>query len=271
MPNSKSSLSVSQLNVYPVKSCAGTALETAKIDGRGIELDRAWMVVDGHGKFLTQRQLPRMALIKPELDDGNGLTLTAPGMESLNISADDSGEVKEVYVWSDLCTGQDQGNAVADWLSGFLGRPCRLVRMSDNFQRKVHDKFARSDSDQLGFADGLPFLLISEESLADLNERLDSPVPMDRFRPNIVVKGCKPFAEDGWSEFRIGNVVFDAVKLCARCSITTVNQQNAEVKAEPLKTLAGYRMREEGVMFGQNLIHRGQGRISVGDSVELIS
>ncbi|CAA9573561.1 MAG: Flavodoxin reductases (ferredoxin-NADPH reductases) family 1 [uncultured Thermomicrobiales bacterium] len=264
---------VTALYHYPIKSCAGAALDVAALDARGIVHDREFMLVDAaNGRFLTQRELPRMALITPRLDDGADtvLTVSAPGVSPLSVPVRASGPTREVIVWRDGCRVVDQGDEIARWFAAFLGVACRLVRLADDFERKVDPAYATSARDQVGFADGFPLLLISEESLADLNARLAEPLPMNRFRPNVVVAGAGgPFAEDGWSRVRIGGTILHVVKACARCAITTTDQRTAAVGKEPLTTLATYRRGERGVLFGQNLIHEGPGTIRLGDRVEI--
>jgi uncharacterized protein YcbX len=178
------------------------------------------------------------------------------------------GERREVAIWRDRCDAIDQGDAAAEWASAFLGASCRLVRIADDTVRPVDRDFAVSEGDQVGFADGYPFLLTTEESLADLNDRMAQALPMDRFRPNIVISGFEPFAEDDWRRIRIGEIAFAVVKPCARCPITTTDQATAKRGQEPLRTLATYRqVPGKGVMFGQNLIHESTGIIRVGDPV----
>jgi uncharacterized protein YcbX len=165
----------------------------------------------------------------------------------------------------------DQGAEPAQWLTTFLGAPCRLVRMADDFVRATNPTYSVGLEGQLGFADGYPFLLTTEASLADLNSRMAVPLPMNRFRPNIVVTGSPPFAEDGWQRIRIGGITFAVVKPCARCVITTVDQATAATAREPLRTLATFRqVQGKGVMFGQNLIHTAMGTIRVGDAMDVL-
>lgn len=261
---------VASLHYYPVKSCGGTSVQHATIDARGFVEDRAWMVTTGDGVFLTQRDLPRMALIRPCADAGT-LVLSAPDMPPLQVIRRTDGARRDVAVWDDICTTVDQGEAPARWLSTFLGIPCRLVRMAEDFVRQTDPVYSASVAGQVGFADGYPMLLITQASLDDLNRRLADPLPMNRFRPNVVVSGASPYAEDDWGLIRIGDVSFAVVKPCARCPITTTDQDTAETAREPLRTLATYRhVRGRGVMFGQNLIHRAAGSVSVGDPVEVL-
>jgi uncharacterized protein YcbX len=263
-------VTVTGLYHYPIKSCAGIALPSATLDPRGIRHDRELMIVDAvAGTFLTQRELPRMALIAPRLADG-ALIVTAPGMTELTVPVVTKGSTRPVSIWRDTCEAVDQGDTIAEWLSAFLGHGCRLVRMADDFTRIVDQIYATSPTDQVGFADGFPCLLIAEESLADLNARLDAPLLMNRFRPNIVIAGGAPFGEDRVAVLRIGEIVFHATKSCARCPITTVEQETGETGKEPLRTFATFRRAKRGVLFGQNLIHASTGTITVGDRVEAL-
>jgi uncharacterized protein len=263
--------SLCALNVYPIKSCAGVSLNVAELGPRGIVHDRSFMLVNRKGKFITQREQPRMALIRPAISSDGTLTVQAPDMPVVAIPGDPDGPRYEVTVWKYTGMAVDQGNDLAEWFSTFLGVACRLVMFPDDVVRKVNPKYARREQDQVGFADGYPFLLISEASLSDLNTRLEQPLPMNRFRPNIVVRGTEPYAEDTWRTIRIGEVTFDIVKPCARCVITTTDQHTAERGKDPLKTLAAYRLATtNGVMFGQNLIHAQTGLIRLGDPVEIV-
>jgi uncharacterized protein YcbX len=262
-------ITVTALYHYPIKSCAGIALTEARLEPRGIRHDRELLIVDAATDgFLTQREAPRMALIAPRIADG-ALRAHAPGMAELVLPIVEDGPTREVGIWRDRCLAVDQGDEAAAWLSAFLGRPCRLVRMAPDFVRPVDPTYA-APGDQVGFADGFPCLLIAEESLADLNARLNAPLPMNRFRPNIVIAGGAPFGEDRVRRLRIGDVEFAAPKSCARCTITTVDQATGETGKEPLRTFATFRKARRGVMFGQNLIHAGAGTIRVGDRVEAL-
>jgi uncharacterized protein YcbX len=229
------------------------------------------MVVEAAtGEFLTQREYPRLALTRPTLEV-DGLTLDAPGLPSLEVPVATEGTRRQVRVWKDWCHAIDQGDLAARWISEHLGADCRLVRMDGAFARKVNPDFAVDERDQVGFADGYPLLLTSEESLGDLNARLATPLPMNRFRPNVVIRGAsEPFAEDRLLVFKIGNVTFHAVKPCARCEIPTTDQQTATRGHEPLTTLATFRKVGSKVLFGQNLIHANQGVIRVGDEVNVL-
>jgi uncharacterized protein YcbX len=259
-------ITVTGLFRYPIKSCAGIPLESAVLDHRGIEYDRRWMVVDAMGVFRTQRELPRMALIHPRVSDAC-LTLTATGMPDLSLPLTSHGSLLTVGVWNDRVVAVDQGEAVVDWLTRFLAEPLRLVRFDDGQDRRVEQAYAVRPEDQVGFADAYPLLLGNEASLADLNTRLQEPLPMRRFRPNIVVAGADAYAEDTWGRIVVGEVEIAVVKPCARCAVTTVNPDTGVKGKEPLTTLAGYRRAAGGVMFCENAIHLRLGTLRVGDPV----
>ena len=263
-------LRVDGLYRYPVKSCGGTSLPSATVGPRGIVGDRQWMVVDDTGEFLTQREHHRMSLVRPHLTDDGLLELNAPGMPPLTVTPAIRHDRVDVSIWNDRCVAIDEGPTVAEWLSAFLDVRCRLVRFPDDATRRVDPEYA-GPNDQVGFADGFSFLLASCASLDDLNHRLASPLPMNRFRPNIVVSGGEPFEEDRWKSIRIDGITFAVVKPCARCVTTTVDQQTGEASREPLRTLATFRnVPGRGVMFGQNLIHDQSGVLHVGAEVTVI-
>lgn len=266
-----SRLRLSAINVYPLKSAAGLSQTSWEVDSFGLRHDRRWMLVDESGVFLSQRVHPRLALIRPELRAGT-LALRAPAAPGLELPLDRSiGSELTVTVWG----GETRGRAVsaeADrWVTAFLGIDCRLVYMPEEVVRPVRPDYA-FDGERTSFTDGFPFLLISEASLADLNRRLATPVPMNRFRPNLVVAGATPFAEDGWRRIRIGPLTFGVAKPCPRCVMTTVDQaMGMSPSTEPLRTLATFRRNAEGqVDFGQNLLHAGTGRLDVGMSVDVL-
>jgi uncharacterized protein len=264
-------IKVTELNFYPVKSCGGTTLDTAEVALRGIVHDREWLVVNETNIAITQRDVSSMCLIKPSVSESaDELLLNAPGMNLIHVPITDKFGQREVTVWSNQCRADDQGDAAAAWLSEYLGVRCRLVRMSDDNTRQVDQKYAKRETDQVGFADEFPHLLISEESLDDLNSRLDKPIPMDRFRPNIVIKGCNAFDEDTWNTVKIGDIVFDIVKPCARCVITTIDQSNGSKGIEPLKLLAKYRNTNNKLLFGQNIVHHSTGKLRIGDLLEVL-
>jgi uncharacterized protein len=264
-------ITVSNLIYYPIKACRGFEVETSCVERMGLEHDRRMMVVTPEGEFLTQREVPRLALVTPRLENGT-LELSAPNYDSLQLGIQTTGTPWLVNVWkSKGVHAIDQGEEAADWFSSWLGRPVRLVHVADGYKRIINEQYAVNPDDHTGFADGYPILLTSEEGLQDLNSRLDSPVPMNRFRPNIVVRGCAPFAEDTWNRIRIGNVELAVVKPCARCEVTTIDKETLDRSKEPLKTLGKYRKQKLGAIFGQNVIPLNEGRIWLGMTVEVLS
>ncbi len=262
------SIRLTGLNIYPIKSARGIPLEVSAVDEFGLRYDRRWMVVDESGVFLSQRSHPRLALVAPSLRGGM-LQVDAPGMPTLQTPLHPKETVAtRVTVWDDTCPATWVGDRAAEWFSGFLGYPCSLVHMAEQVVRPADPAFAPAGV-RVSFADGFPFLIISEESLADLNGRLSKPLPMNRFRPNLVVAGAEPFAEDTWDVIQIGGIRLRVVKPCARCLVTTTDQASGERGKEPLRTLATYRKVNGEVMFGQNAVHEGTGRFRVGDSVTI--
>ncbi len=261
-------VTLSGLNVYPVKSAAGLALTVARVDRRGLAGDRRWMVVDGARAFLSQRTHPRLALVAA-VPWPRRLVLTAPGMPPLTVASPPGGALVPVRVWDDVCDAASAGDRAAQWFSRFLGLSCALVFLPGRSHRMVAAR-GTAPASEVGFADAFPFLLISEASLEDLNRRLAYPLPMNRFRPNLVVRGCEPYAEDGWRTVRIGGVLFHVVKACGRCATTTVDQATGDRGREPLATLATYRRSDGRVLFGQNLVHEGTGVLRLGDGVTVV-
>ncbi len=261
---------LSSLIYYPIKACRGFEVTASNVERMGLENDRRMMVVTPEGNFLTQREYPRLALVTPTLKD-DSLTLSAPKFDSLRIGIQKTGIPVQVNIWkSTNVHAIDQGDEAAAWFSDWLGTSVRLVHFKEGFIRKVSAEYAINADDRTAFADGYPILIVSEESLQDLNSRLDSPVPMNRFRPNLVVKGCEPFAEDAWKRIRIGGVEMALVKPCARCVVTTIDKETLEKSKEPLKTLNAYRKHKLGAIFGMNVIPLNEGRLEVGMRVEVI-
>lgn len=267
-------VTLTAIYIYPVKSCRGIQVTVAQLNAWGLQYDRNWMVVTPTGKFLTQREVPQLALIETAIESEQ-LRLQAPNQAPLHLPLlpQTGAEPLEmtVEVWRDRCQAVDQGEEAAIWFSQALSQDCRLVRIGAAYHRPV--KLSKTEQPaQVSFADGYPLLLISEASLADLNQRLPAPIPMDRFRPNLVVAGCAPYAEDQWQRVRINQAVFDLVKPCERCVITTTDQATAlrDGDKQPLKALATYRRLKGGVIFGQNLVHHGDGQIQANSPVEIL-
>jgi uncharacterized protein YcbX len=266
-------IEVASLHTYPIKSCAGIGHKQLELGPRGPVGDRRCMIVDATGRFLTQREVPQLTLLRVHTHEHvpDRLTLQAPEMPSLVLSLKGSGERLNVEVWrfhgEALCVSPE-----ADaWLSEFLGQPARLVRCAPGMSRMANRDWVEYDA-PVSFADGYPILLISEASLADLNRRILSldPLPMSRFRPNVVVRGCPAFAEDDWQAIKIGDAILDVVKPCDRCGVTTIDPFTAERDKEPLATLATYRRSRSGVLFGQNCTARVPGSLRAGERVEVL-
>ncbi|MFD2167527.1 MOSC N-terminal beta barrel domain-containing protein [Thalassotalea euphylliae] len=258
-----------QISVYPIKSSAGIDLSSSWVDNIGLPFDRRFVVCDSKGQFITARTLPKMCLIQANLTH-DGLVLTAPDMPLLHVQYQQClDEYQHVTVWNDTILGQRCHEAVDHWFSQYIGQPVRLLYFGEQSTRHV-----KNSSNPVAFADGYPLLLISQGSLDELNRRLKHNVTMKHFRPNLVVSGCEPFAEDGWKHIRIGEVEFELTKPCSRCIFTTVEPTTAEKhpQMEPLSTLKSFRQVESGdVMFGQNIIPLNKGQVKQGDQVSVLS
>ncbi len=268
MHRPSAALRLTGLHVYPVKSAAGLAPAAWDVDDFGLRHDRRWMVVDASGKMISQRTHPKLALVRPSIVEET-LRLDTPGMPALELPLRPAdGATASVVVWDDVCAARSAGERAARWFSDLLDADCRLVYMPEGTVRPADPAYAPEGA-RVSFADAFAFLLISEESLADLNGRLDSPLPMNRFRPNLVIAGGEPFGEDSLTPFGIGAVRFRAVKRCDRCVVTTTDQATLERGREPLRTLATYRRQDGKVYFGQNLVHEGRGRLHVGEPLQV--
>ncbi|WP_426328016.1 MOSC domain-containing protein [Pedobacter sp. R-06] len=264
-------LVLSEINIYPIKSLGGIRLEKALLEERGLQYDRRWMLVDEEGIFITQRKHFKLALLQVNIGGGKlSVSHKALPEQSISFSLDeDTGEALSVVIWNDTATALEVNKAVSDWFSNFLNFKVRLVKMPLTEKRLVDRDYATND-EIVSFADGYPCLLIGQSSLDGLNEKLDDPIRMDRFRPNFVFIGGYPHVEDGFKTFHIGEVLFSAIKPCARCVLITIDQQTGEKGQEPLRTLASYRTVGKKIMFGQNLLHQQSGVIRVGDEVKVI-
>ncbi|MDF3068613.1 MAG: uncharacterized protein K0R38_4214 [Polyangiaceae bacterium] len=260
---------ISGIYVYPIKSCGGVSLAQSDVVERGLAFDRRYMLADRTGRFVTQREKRRLCQVKLAFA-GPDLLVTAPGASPLTLSRapDSAGLEPALYsVW------ESSGRALRDpegsrWFSELLNDDVSLLYMPDSEQRAVNPKRARP-SDIVSFADGYPLLLISEESLRDLNCRLEHGLEMARFRPNLVIAGGTPYQEDTFGEVRFGTVSCRAVKRCDRCVMTTLDPETGEAGKEPLRTLARYRQEDGRVWFGMNLVHDGPGAVRIGDEVYL--
>jgi uncharacterized protein len=257
-------LTVSELYIYPIKSLGGIALNSATLTDRGFEHDRRWMLVDDNNQFITQREVNAMALLKPRLTEQGLLIQNSriPGEEILVPFEPTMAGTIMVDVWSNHCRAR-QVSADADaWFSKQLGISCKLMYMPDTTNRFVDSRYAHNK-------DGFPLLLIGQASLDDLNSRLATPLPMNRFRPNVVFTGGTAFEEDTMKHFEINGITFFCVKPCARCVMTTIDQQSGARAKEPLTTLSTYRMKRNKILFGQNVLYKGYGAITVGDTITI--
>jgi len=289
-------MQISEVNIYPIKSLKGIALEESLVEKRGLTFDRRWMLTDKDGMFFTQRETPKMATVSVNLN-GDGVIAAADGFEAMHIPREpDSGERQRVVVWKNEVDALTYGGMVSEWFSDVLERNCQLVLMPESTERHVSERFDQGN-DIVSFADGYPLMLLGEGSLADVNERLHDryrdeeygeklPLPMNRFRPNLVVRGSDPFEEDRWAKIRVGETIFRVAKPCGRCVMTTVDQARGEFDGkEPLKTMATFRMAKDvfptsyeafeqkpnAVLFGENLIPENPGTtIRLGDEVEVL-
>lgn len=259
---------VSGLWLYPLKGAAGIALEEGALDEFGLTHDRRWMVVDPEGGFLSQRSDPGLGRLRQEVT-ADALVVRSAMSGELSLPLAPDGARSTARVWQDHVSVIDCGAEAAAFVTRHLGRPARIVHMPADTLRQADPDYART-GDRVSFADGFPLLLISEASLDELNHRLDEPIEMRRFRPNVVVTGAAPHAEDGWQTIRIGSVLCDVVKPCARCLVTTLDPDTGAAGREPLRTLGGYRRWNGKVWFGQNVIHRALGNVAVGDAVEVL-
>jgi uncharacterized protein YcbX len=265
-----SAIVLSEINIYPIKSLGGISLPSAMVEERGLQYDRRWMLIDANNQFMTQRKIHNMALIKVHLGTGH-LHASMAGMPGLNIPfLPQTNEVVTVTIWDDSCQAVVVSWEANEWFSEALQMSCKLVYMPKNSIRLVDHRYAKNN-EIVSFADAYPFLLIGQASLNDLNQRLPEAVPMNRFRPNLVLTTTVPFEEDQWKSIRIGQTIFHLVKPCARCVLTTIDQQTGIAGKEPLKTLSSYRMSNHKVLFGQNAVWGRQGnQLQHGDSVEIM-
>ena len=257
---------LSAINIYPVKSFSGISVNHCEVTVKGLQYDRKWMLIDQYNQFLSQRKLPEMALIKPSLHKDQ-LQLSAPGMENVCFPLNPTGGKKiNTRIWQDDCIARLISPEIDQWLSDFLHTTCQIVYQPEETVRLVDQQYARPQ-DKVFFSDGFPFLIISENSLVELNHEMDIDLPMSRFRPNLVINGCEGYAEDYWRNISIGKIDFRLPKPCSRCSITTIDPETAQSIKEPLKTLNRLRKWNRQVYFGQNAIHDNCGIVKVGNPV----
>ncbi|GGX21126.1 MOSC domain-containing protein [Streptomyces chryseus] len=273
MPNSL----LHAVHVYPVKSAAGCAPGEVEIEPWGPATDRRWMLVDPAGKVVTQRPQPRLALARAESLPDGGIRLTAPGCEPLSVTVPEPAGTTGVQLWKDKVEAVEAGAGAHAWFSAYLDTEVRLVHLDDPARRRpVAPKYGKP-GETVSFADAYPLLVTTLSSLDALNSLVaqgdhadEGPLPMSRFRPNAVVDGPPPWAEDDWKRVAIGEVTFRVTEPCARCVVTTTDQRTAERGKEPLRTLARHRRSGDKLLFGQNLVPEGTGTIRVGDPVRIL-
>ncbi|MEN0046461.1 MAG: MOSC N-terminal beta barrel domain-containing protein [Bacteroidota bacterium] len=258
-------MKVTALHIYPIKSLGGISLESAEITPIGFTYDRYWMLVDEHGKAITQRDYPILALFQLKLSEDFVHIKFKDQELKIPKVIETSEEEIECTVWGKSVIANKELFQKSDWFSDLLKAKVQLVRKSKQPKRLVKD---HPDA-FVNFPDSNQYLILGEESLANLNAKLSSPVPMNRFRPNIVFSGGTAHLEDQWTNIQVGESVFEVTKACARCNLTTINQETAEVGIEPLRTLAQYRRFDRKILFGQYLkvLKKGDGIIKLGDAV----
>jgi len=262
-------LTLSEIFIYPIKSLGGISVDSAVAEERGLKYDRRYLLVDENGMFITQRDFPQLALLKLSFtDNGFQVLSTKDGSGTAIPFQSDSKEIISVTIWDDVCNAVHVSKDLDNWFSEAINKKCSLVYMPDKEKRIVEKKYINEEH-IVSFADAYPYLIIGQSSLDDLNERLDNPIPMNRFRTNFVFTGGKPYEEDNWKDFKIGDLKFKAVKPCARCIITTTNQETAERGVEPLKTFSEYRKVNNKIMFGMNVVCNQNGTVSVNQKIEL--
>jgi uncharacterized protein len=260
-------LHLSEIYIYPVKSLAGIRVQKAFAGGHGLQYDRRWMITHDDYTFITQREIPSMSLVGTQIgNEGIIIFDRRNPSESITLPFDVTGERIEAIVWEDHVRAVHYNRLADEWISDLLKSSCRFIYMPDDAGRHVPEAYS-VNNENVSFADAFPYLILGEASVNDLNSRLDDPVPMNRFRPNLVFSGGLPYEEDKWSEFTVDEAVFKVMKPCGRCIITTINQDTAEQGKEPLRTLASYRTMNNKVMFGMNVLALQHGSIQEGSVI----
>lgn len=272
-----SNMYVQALHIHPVKSVAGTAPDEMAVEPWGLSGDRRWALVDTEGTVITQRQQPRLALAAARPLGGGAVALSAPGMAELAVEVPEPGPLEPVTLFGKKIETVVAASAAADWFSAYLGVPARLVHMDDPAVRRPVDPQYALPGETVSLADGYPVLLTTLASLDALNSLIaqgdhpeEGPLPMNRFRPNVVVAGAEAWAEDGWRLMAIGDAVFRGARECGRCIVTTTDQATAERGKEPLKTLARHRRIGKSLAFGRQLVPVRTGTVRVGDEVRVL-
>jgi len=263
---------LTSLHIYPLKGGRGLDLDESAVHPWGLAGDRRWMLVDQDFRFISQREHASLARVDLTFGPGGALNVAARDHAPLTVPVPDGADLVKVTVWDAALLAAGAGPAADAWFSAYLGEPARLVYLDDPTRRAVDPGYGQP-GDVVNFADGFPLLLTSQESLDQLGDWLaadgDQPVPMNRFRPNVVVTGFEPWAEDRWRRIRIGDVSFRVAKPCGRCVVTTTDQVTGERGRQPLRMLARQRRFGKELVFGQNIIPETPGHLHVGDPVEI--
>ncbi len=264
-------MQVSQLFIYPVKSLGGIAKQNVEITNTGFKYDRRWMLVDENNLFLTQRNHPKMALLQTAETEKGITVLHKHNLQEEIIIPFENGYLKKltVTVWDDVCNAVEVNNNLNEWFSDTLHINCKLVYMPDDTKRLVDKRYA-ANNEVTSFSDGYPILMIGQTAVDNLNEKLTDALPMNSFRPNIVFTGGYAHIEDEMAAFTIDEINFLGIKPCSRCVMTTINQQTGKKEKEPLKTLATYRMKNNKIYFGQNILQQQTGMINVGSEIQIL-
>ncbi len=260
-------LKLSDIFIYPVKSLAGFRLESCEVDQKGFKYDRHWMIIDQDNRFLSQREIPSMSQIQTRISQDELILSIANDSVTLPLEEIEQPTI-DTTIWRDRCKAHPVSREIDQWLSDYLHRDCQLV--CQGLQKRPVDSAYGTQNDQTTFSDGFPFLIISDASLTDLNEKMQQSLPMQRFRPNLVISDCDSFAEDYWRKIQIGAISFRLPKPCSRCSVTTIDLETGQQSKEPLSTLNKFRKWQQAVYFGQNAIHDQTGLLSIGDKVQII-
>jgi uncharacterized protein YcbX len=266
-----SNLKITGLYIYPIKSLSGISLSKTKVEFRGLQFDRRWMLVDDNDEFITQRNFPLMALLQPEITPASIIVrhrgkIVQPIEFSLY---EPQSKAEAVTIWEDTCLAKEVSKEASEWFSMVLGMRCRLMFMHEESIRQADQRYAIQETDKVSFADGYPVLMVSEESMDQLNQKMNLNYTIERFRPNIVCAGGEAHVEDTLRKVQINNVEFYGVKPCARCVLTTIDPLTTEQGKEPLKTLSTYRKSGNKILFGENFIPVNQGEIAIGGDINV--
>jgi uncharacterized protein len=259
-------MKISSIHVYPIKSLSGISLLSSKVTLRGLEFDRRWMLVDEQMRFITQRDFPQLAHFFVKITDKD--LIVSYQNDEIEIDLEPQTNIAlKVQIWDDIVLAYEVKTSISSWFSIKLGIRCKLVYQPESSIRPIDNHYSVTQTEHTSFADGYPILMISEASLAALNEKCEEQIEIARFRPNIVIENAEPFQEDKLKAFKINDILFYGVKPCARCLMTTINLQNLQKSNEPLKTLSNFRKEGNKILFGQNVVIHSEGFLSVGDTL----